>query len=878
MIRKWLQRARAVGLRERIHQEIADEREFHVAMRAAELEHGGMPPQDADAEARRRFGRAVDMQETGFDIRGGGALDDLAADWRIALRVLKRSPARSATLLATIALGVGLNAAVFRVIQALVLDPLHFPQAGRLVTIRQLGRKEAAGVSYPNFADWRRECTHMEEMALYARTRAALSTGDRAERVHGAVVSASFFHVLGVQPLLGRTFTPEEDARGNRSVVISEALWRVWGQGRVDVLGRSFVLDGERYQVVGVIPQRQVYPLGGEPPSYWITVAADAEPSPWGGSVLTSRSYPRYDAIVGRLRAGATLAQAEGELTSLATEMARLHPKVNLQGVRVRQAVRDESGNAAALLWTLYGAVFCVLAVACANTATVQVMSAASRSREFGLRVALGAGSGRIARQLLVENLVLAAAGGIGAAGVAWVLLTGLARLAPPGTPALEEGGMARVVLYTLGLASATGVFFGLAPARLAWRTDPNIVIKPAGGSHRPGGARLGATLIALQIAISLTLACGAAVLTGSFWRILHTARGFDPRNVLTATITLPDRSYPAGSAVQAQFYEELADELRRVPGITHVGVTQSLPLSGQNNSTTIEIAGASPRQQTADLRFADAGYFTSLGMPLRAGRWFDAGDGPQRQPVVLVNEAFAARLMSGQEPLGARLKLGWGGDAAKIVVGVVGNIRHQALDTESRPEVYVPITQFPLNGLSLVMRVNDSRAAGEAARALRSAVSRRNPDALVEQVRTLEEWLVNSAAEQRFLMWVLGLLAGSALFLTAIGLYGTLSYSAVQRRREFGVRMALGASREQLVRLVLGEGLRIATLGILAGLAMTLLASARWRSWLFQTDALDARGLAAAGALLLLTAAAATFGPAWRATKVDPASVLRSE
>ena len=879
MLREFLARARAVWRKEQVHGEISEEREFHIAMRTADLMRGGMSEESAQAAARGRFGPALRMHEQGFDVRGGGVLEDIAADARVALRIFRKTPAKTAALVAMLALGIGMNTAVFTFLKAVVLEPLPFSKSRELVTIHQIGKGQEEGVSYPNFEDWRAACRSFQALAVYAPDSSTLTAPARVQRVYGAVVSANLFHLLGVTPLRGRLFTDAEDEPGaGHSVIISDRLWRSEFQGRDDAIGRSLVLDGVGYQVIGVIPSELAYPIHRDAANYWISVAVDAAPSAWGGSVRKSRGYPRYEAAIGRLKPGVTVAQARAEMSVVAGNVARLHPAVDLrEGVSVHAAIEDVVGKVRPLLWTLYGAVFCVLAVGCANAATLLLVGAAARRREFALRTALGARPSRLVRQLIVESLLLAFAGGAAGALLAWSLLGLFARIAPAETPRLSAVHPdAAMLFYAAAVSLLTGLAFGIAPAVAALPRNLVGALKNTAG-WRGSTLRPGTILIAGQIALSMMLGCSTAVLTGSFWRILHTPRGFDPHHILTATVSLPSASYPPGSQKAARFYTDLIEKVS--PGAEFEGVSaaQSLPLSGQNNSTQVEVAGIDESQKaSADLRFVDPAYFRTLRIPLLEGRYPEAHDGHEQPPIAVVNHAFVQRFLHGREPLGAYLQLGWGGDAPKQIVGVVGDIRHDALGAQSRPEAYVPLAQFPLNDVALVMRMRGDTAT--AARALRAAVQALDATVPVENVRTLDDYLLLSIAPQRFLMWLLAAFAVSTLLLAAIGLYGALSYSTVCRRQEFGVRMALGSSAWGVMRLVLRHGLGVAAAGVLAGLLLVAVAVRFLRGWLYQTSPLDPASLAASGAVLMTVALLACWLPARRAARVNPVTSLRGE
>ncbi len=877
---KWLRR-RLAAFRDgdAIHREIEEEFAFHMEMRARDLMSRDTPGDSARTQAARRFGDVPRLREQGFDLRGGGIARDALADLRIALRTLCKTPARSAILIATVALGVGVNTAVFSAVKAILWDPLPFPESDRLITIHQVKRGALEGVSYPNFLDVRAASRSLNDAAVFASDTAILQLPEGARRISGAIVSANLFDVLRVRPLVGRLFHPGEDQPGGEfPALISETFWREQFHQRADIVGRPLILDGRLFHIAGVIPSRSRFPISADRVDYWITTAIDAEPSPWGGSVASSRGYPRYDAVIARLRPGVAAKRAASEASAIAGRIALADPK-HAAGLefRVQPALQDFVGSVRPLLTLLYGAVFCVLAVACANVATLLLVGAVARRREFAVRSALGARPERLVRQLLVESLVVAICGGIAGAflGVALDIL--LARMAPVDTPRAAGLHMDPVsLLYALGISAAAGLCFGTAPALSVRRSNLAESLKEGARTLERGPRRLrpGSLLIACQIAISMVLACSAAMLTGSFLKILNVPRGIDSRGVLTASINLPAQAYPPGSARVPVFYQALLGELRRLPGVESVSIAQSLPMSGQNNSTLVEVPGESEKESATDLRFVDPGYFDTLRIPLIAGRYLSDADSAGRAPVAVVNRAFAARFLNGRDARGAFIKLGWGGDAPKRIVGVVGDVRHAALSESAAPEVYVPVAQFPITGFAVLLRAKHDPYS--LAGAVRDSVRRLDPTVPVEDLRTLEDYLRRSAAPRRLLMWVLSAFAASALLLAAIGLYGVLSDSTARRRHEFGVRMALGSHRWSIVRLVLREGLGITVAGIAAGFALTLAAAPLLARWLYATSAADLSSMALAAGVLLLAALAACWAPARRATRVSPLESLR--
>jgi len=790
------------------------------------------------------------------------------ADLSFAIRILRKNPSRTVLLVGMLGLGIGINTGVYSVIHSVFLDPLPFRDSSRLMTLHQANRSRAGGVSYPNFQDWRAAATSFESMSVYTSTSAVLADGGATMHVYGAIASANLFETLGVPPLRGRTFLAAEDRwGGSLPVVISDRLWRSRFHGTDDVIGQYMRLDSEKYRVIGVIDARMAFPVQNDAVDYWTTVAVDGNPAFYGGTTLTSRAYPRYDAVIARLKSGVTPQQAQAEMGLIAQGIAREHPKAtSQQEVSVTPALEDLVGEARPMFLLLYGGVLSILLIACANAAVLLLVAAKAREKEFAVRAALGARSGRLIRQLLMESLVVALSGG--AAGVliaSWVVAL-FVRIAPADTARLANVQVdGTLLLYAVGVSLATGIVFGLAPAISAARTD--LATRMKNSAFRSGNLLVGG-----QVALSLALTCCAAVLIASFIKILDSPKGFDPSHILTASITLPGNSSKA-----VQFYEGLLARVRTMPGVESASVAQTLPLSGTNNNTSVQVVGhPEPGKPSADLRFVESNYFATLKIPMVAGRVFDPSDTAQRPPIAVVNQAFVNRYLQGRQAIGSKVMLGWGGDNPKEIVGVIGDVRHNPLATQVSPEVYVPQAQFPLNDMVLVVRTVG--APEGSSRAIRESIAAMDSSIPVERVRTLEAYLLLSVAPQRFLMWVLAAFSGSALLLAAIGLYGVLSYSAERRTREFGIRMALGSTRSELIGLVLSKGMAIGVGGAGAGLILAV-ASTRFLSrWLFQTSPLDPLSLIGAAAVLLVIAIPACLVPAMRAAAVDPLTSLRAD
>ncbi len=870
---------------EAVHKELSEEFAFHVEMATAELMERGMPEAQARQTATQRFGSARNLQEQSYDVRGGGWMEEMLQDGSYAIRMLAKTPAKTALLVLTLALGIGANTGVFSVVKSILLEKLPFAESERLVLVQQAGRGQTGGVSYPHFQDWRATTRTFEDMAVYSYEASVLNLEGASSRIYGATVSANLFGVLRVPPVRGRVFRAEEDrwpgADVSRPVVISDRLWRGRFGGAEDVINRRLVMDGKEFRIIGVVPSALAFPVQNDQPDYWITLAGDADPAVYGGTIPTSRGYPRYDAAIARLKPGITLQQAEAEMKITASNIASSHPKAtSLDEIRITPALENLVGPVRPMLLLIYGGVFCLLLIACANAATLLLVSATSREKEFAVRAALGARSGRLVRQLLIESLIVALSGGLAGTLLAWGLVVLFARVAPADTPRLDNVHLDPWVLgYAILLSLATGLFFGLFPALSATKVDLVTRLKETARSigGRSRNFLSGKLLISAQIALSMALACCATVLGSSFLHILKTARGFSPEGILTASLTLPAASYPRQSARIAQFYEGVLQRLRTQPGVTAASAAQSLPLSGQNNSTSVEVVGHKEAgKPSVDLRFVESEYFRTMRIPLLDGRLPTPKDAPGSVPVAVVNQAFVRRFLQGRSPLGAQVKLGWGGDGPKQIVGVVGDVRHGAVALEAAPEIFVPLGQFPISDMAIIIRT--SLEPSQASVALRQAVAEMNPQVPVEQVRTLESYLLLAVAPQRFLMWVLFAFAGGAILLSAIGLYGVLSYSTRCRTFEFGIRMALGSTGWGLVGLVLRQGMILTAVGVVAGLGLAVLATRALTQWLYETSATDPGSLVAAAVLLFLIAVAACLGPARRATATTPLTSLRAD
>jgi putative ABC transport system permease protein len=811
-------------------------------------------------------------------------MTSLFQDVRHGVRGLRRAPGFTAAAVAVLALGIGASVSLFSVLHAVLLRPLPYAAPERLVVVQQTREAEKGGVSWPHLQDWRAQSRSFESLAAWAPQGFTLGGAEGATRVEGVVASADLLPLLGAQPQLGRTFRPEEERRGGgevRPVVVSHAFWRTHLGGSPAALGGTVALDGVDYTVVGVLPEAFRFPPGApQPAEVYLSVAVDAEPDVYGGTIPTSRGYMRYTAALGRLKAGVTLQQAREELGRVASALVAAHPgTTQYTGVAVTAAHEHLVGATRPVLLLLLAAVGCLLLVGCVNVANLLLARATVRRREVAVRLALGASRGRVAWQLLVESLLLALAGGAAGLLLAVWGVDALLALAPPGVPRLDEVRVDGVVLgFTLGVSLLTALLAGLLPAWSASGAHLAEALKDAGRAATEGkrGGQLRGALVAGQTAVALVLLVGAGLLGQSLVRLSRESPGFVTQGLLAAQVELPVSRYPQGSPAVSAFWAALTERVRALPGVTAASTAQSLPLSGEGNGTSLEVEGVPGGGRGVGLRFVGLDYFRTLGQGQVAGRDFTAADGPGAPPVALVNEAFVRAFLEGRPPLGQRVKLGWGGKGLREVVGVVRDVRHGGPGALPEPEVYVPQAQFPLNTLSLVVR---TRGAPELlVPALREEVRALDAGLPLSEVRTVEGLRATALLPQRFVTLLLGLFAGLTLLLTVLGLGGVVAYTVAQRTHEFGVRAALGAQARDVLGLVLWQGLRRAALGVAVGLVAAYGLTGLLARWLYGVGPTDGWTFLAAAGVLVAAALLACWLPARRATRVSPLTALRAE
>jgi putative ABC transport system permease protein len=803
-------------------------------------------------------------------------LDSLRQDVSYASRRLWQSPGFTLVATLTLALGIGATSAIFSIVNAVLLRPLPFPEAFRLVEVAQVWKGKPAVYSPQNFLDVEAQAKSFERLAAIDTSGVTLTGSGAATRLEGAEVSAGFFDVLRERPVLGRGFVAGENEPGTKVVVLGHKLWLDRFGGDAGLVGKTVQIDREPRTVVGVAPPGFSYPEGAE---VWLPMTYDER-------FRTNSRGAWYLTVVGRLAPGASVASAREEVKTIAARLEKEYPDAN-EGVggTVRSLHEATVGDTRRALLVLLGAVGLVLLVACVNVANLLLARISGRDGELALRAALGAGRGRIVRQLFTESLLLALAGGVAGILLAGVLVDALLALQPQGVPRLAEVRIDRGVLAFAALLSlVTSMVFGALPAiRISRRAEAQSLRQGSRGILSGGRPGLRGGLVVGQIALAMVLLAGSGLLIRSFSLLRRVDPGFDASSALTFRLSLPDSAY-ADDARRNSFYDALEGRLRALPGVRAVGAVSGLPLTGNTFVISFTVDGRPeppPAQQPSlHVAIATAGYLRAMGIELVRGRGFGAGDDLRAPQVVLLSETAVRRHFADEDPIGKHIRLGLGGHgdrkAGGEVVGVVRDVKRYSLARESPPEIYVPYAQFPLQSMAVVLRSDvPPRSLATAAEA---AVHELDAELPVARVATLEEIVARSISEPRFYVVLLGAFAATALFLAALGLFGVMAYAVAQRTRELAVRMALGARQQELRWMVLRDALVLGSIGLTLGLGGALLVSRTLESLLFSVSPGDPATLAAVALLLLVTTLLAGYLPARRATRIDPVVALRAD
>jgi putative ABC transport system permease protein len=804
-------------------------------------------------------------------------------DIRYAFRMLLKQPGFTLIVVLTLALGIGANTTIFSAIDAVLLNPLPYKDPARLMvpweTNRQLGpetwdRNEA---TIGNFLDWRSRNRVFDQLASLFYTDMILTGIGEPERIKSCVVTTNFFQLLGVQPMLGRSFLPEEEIPGNpHSVILSHDLWQRLFSSDPSLINKTLTLNGRQVLVSGVMP-----------PGFEVQFPTSVHVDMWVPMIIDSGVPDRSNNFLyalGRLKQDVSREQAQAEMDLVASQLQQQYPETNAErGVRVVPLHKQVVGNVESYLYMLFAAVGFVLLIAGANVAGLLLARVTARDKEVAIRIALGATRWRLIRQLLTESVILSALSGLLGLLFAYAGIKLLLALTPSEVPRLHEIGLhVPVFLWTLGISLVTGVVFGLAPALQASRPDLNKALKESSGQNlgSHSRSRLRNVLVVSEVAVALLLLVGAGLMTRSFFRLQQVNPGFEAANVLSMYIALPTQKYRRQQT--NGFYDQLIERVAKLPGVKSVAGIDPLPLSNADVTTTFLVEGA-PFVALADRpdvgqRVVTPGYFQTMSIPLLKGRSFTEYDRNNTPGVIIVNEALARRYWPNQDAVGKRL--GFEEDPGKQIwreiVGVVGNVKHKALEIEAMPEVYFPYQQFPKNFMNLVVRTDSDPAS--LIPAIRNQVLSVDKDQPVSDVMTMEQRLAKSVASSRFVMLLLGTFSILALGLAAVGIYGVMAYLVTQRTQEIGVRMALGAQKRDVLKLVVGKGMALALIGAAIGLGASMALTRLMRSLLFEVTPTDWLTFVIASTVLLFVSLLACYLPARRATKVDPLIALRYE
>lgn len=800
----------------------------------------------------------------------------LLSDLRYSFRTLFKHPGYTIAAVIALALGVGGNTAIFSVVNA-VLRPLPFREPDGLVWMRAASLRtgeQIGSISIPDFLDYRQQNGTLERFSALHNLSFTLSGESDAERVKAAGVSADFFETFGIAPKLGRAFLPEEEKEGRNSVVVlSHGLWQRRFGSDPNVVGRSLVLNARSFTVVGIMPPEFQFPREVE---LWTPLPLDAKQ-------MAVRRF-HFLSGVGRLKPGVTLEQAQADITSVAHQLERQYPDTNTDyGLGLTPLSTYLVGDIRATLWMLMGVVGFVLLIACVNVASLTLARMTTRSREISIRVALGAGRWRIVRQLLTESVLLALIGGAVGLLLAVLGVKTLVALSSENIPHLNDLSVdGRVLGFTLVVSSLAGVLSGLAPALSALRTDLNEALKEGGRgpADGPSHRRLHGALVVTEIALSFVLLIGAGLLTKSFLRLSNVEMGFNPEKVLTMQLALSRAKYPEPQQ-RAALFRQLIERVEALPGVQAAGIASGIPLSGQEQDTSFTIEGKPPAalgsgDDNAYYRVVTDGFFQALGIPLIKGRLFSTADRLGATNVVLVSETFARRLFPGEDPIGKRLQIGLGEPWTGEVVGVVGNVRYSSLAQEPYREIYTSVEQTPDSITNLVVRATTGPANLTAA--VKDVVRSIDKDVPIYNIKTMDQRVSESAFQQRFRTLLLGIFAGIALLLAAVGIYGVVAYSVTQRTHEIGIRMSLGAQQGTIRRMIVRRGMLLALVGVAIGLVAAVPLTRVTSSFLFGVSATDPATFVGISALIAGVTFLASYIPARRAARVDPLVALRYE
>jgi putative ABC transport system permease protein len=871
LLRRW----RALIHKNELDSELDEEMQFHLERDIEQKVKGGMTLEAARYAALKSFGRVDQSKEECRDARGVTFLENTLRDISYSVRILLKSYAFTFVVVLTLALGIGANTAIFSFANGILLRPLPYPQSDRLAVIDETALKQGVdsmSVSFPNFLDWREQNTVFEDIATYfGSNRFALSGAGEPIEIRGSRISQGLFEILRVSPQLGRTFTANEDRPEEDAVVIlGQDLWQRNFGGNPGIIGQKITISNRPRTVVGVMPRAFRFPEVSE---LWVPLA------------LTPQTFTRTDhglSAIARLKDGVSFTEAQTEMHNIAARIEEQNPVTNEGlGVKVISLHESLSGDYRQALLILLGVVGCVLLVACVNVANLMLARATARQKEFALRAALGAGRWQIMRQLLIESLILATVGGaLGFALSLWALHLLLTAI-PIQLPFWMNFGIdLRVLGFTVAITVLTGLIFGAVPALQTSRVDLNDTLKEGGRGTVGARGRSRSLLVVTEIALSLVLLVGAGLMVQSFLRLRRVNIGLDAKNVLTATVILPQAKYKGDQ--RAVFFKQLVERVRGLPGVQAASATATLPLSGGNwgRSLTVEgfpvlSVGQAPSIQHT---VVTPRYFRTMGITLLAGRDFTDADTKDAPKVTIIDERLAHEYWPNESPIGKRVRFGPPEDNEPwhTIIGVVRAVRHQRVQEDTRKSVYLPHLQIPVGGLSLVARTSSD--PHEFVAAIRREVAQLDSDLPVSEVATMEEVVAESIWQPRLYAMLFAVFGGGALVLALIGIYGVMAFLVQTRTHEIGVRMALGATARDVFTLIVGRGMKLTAIGVLIGVAGAAALTRLMHSLLFNTSATDPITFILIPVMLSLAAFLACYIPARRAAKVDPLVALRYE
>jgi predicted permease len=877
MLKRLKLRLLAIFRRRKMEAELDEELRFHLERVIERHVESGMDAQDARMAALRGFGGLEQKKEECRDARGVRLVEDLWQDLQYGMRMMRKAPAFTSIAVVMLALGIGANAAIFSVVNGVLLQPLPYKDPQRLVTI--------SNPTSENFVELRNQNQAFEGVAAFFMHTANLTGRGEPELLGGTLASANLFTLLGIEPRLGRSFLPEEEKIGNnRVVIISHRLWQRRFGSDQKIIGQTISLNDQPHTIVGVMPPGFQFPRKGDPTSGWFASEIDIYvPLALTPEQMDNRKPIFLFGVIARLKQQLSIEQARDEMTGLAARLEQKYPGSyrdrSIQLVTLHQFIVDRARLA---LLVLLGAVGFVLLIACTNVANLLLVRAAARQKEMAIRAALGAGRRRVIRQLLTESVLLAVLSGSLALLLAFWGVALLQAVIPEYLPRADEIGVDGSVFgFTLLISLLTGILFGAVPAFQSSKLRLSDALKEGGrGSGGVSHNHLRNLLVISEVALALVLLVGAGLMLRSFIRLMSVDPGLDPQNVLAVDIRLPSTRYERPQ--QAAFFHQVLAQLRTVPGVQAAGAIYPLPLSGMDETVGFIIEGEPPlatsERHSAAGRGTGPDYFKAQGIKLLKGRDFRESDGSEAPPVVVINEAMARQHWPNQDPVGRRISFN-GRDGKPVwweIIGVVGSVRHIALDEALRPEIYIPFAQYPLSFMTLVIRTDGYPLKLVAA--VRNQVQAVDKDQPISNINTMDALLARAVSQPRFNLLLLAIFAGLALLLAAVGIYGVMSYLVTQRTHEIGVRMALGAQTRDVIKLVVRQGMALTLTGVVIGLIAAFGLTRLIKNLLFGVSATDPVTFSMIAILLSGVALLACYLPARRATKVDPIVALRQE